>query len=99
MLIFASLLDDDYRLGSLLVLLEVLDVLSCLGHVRGQIAIWYVASLPNVDRVVGAGIFVASLDDENSSRVKLFALFAQVHVVHAKSASNFVRIFRLVGTD
>ena len=99
LLIFASLLDDDHLLGSLLVLLEVLDVLSCFGHVRGQVAIWHVASLPNVDRVVGAGIFVTSLDDENSSRVQFFALFAQVHVVHAKSASDFVWILRLVRTD
>lgn len=41
---------------------------------------------------------MACLDDKHCSRVKFFTLFAKVHVVHAKSAGDFVRIFGLMGT-
>lgn len=82
LLIFASLFNSDNLFRGLLVLLEELDVLSSLVHIWGEVAIWYVSSLPDVDWKVRARILVASLDDEDSSWIELLALLTQVHVVH-----------------
>ena len=96
--IFASLLDDYDFFWCFLVLLQVLDVSSCFIHVRGKISIKNIASLPDVNWKVISSVFVACLDNENTSWIKLLALVSKIQVVHGKSASNLVRVFGLMRT-
>ena len=84
-------MNDLEILTCLLVVLEILDIILGRLHVRLDVSLGNISSLPNVKRVVG------SLDNEHRPGIKLLGLFSLVKIIHLDSTRNFIWVFWLVG--
>lgn len=94
LLVFTTLFKSNDFFVGLLIFLEQFDISSGLVHVLTQINIWDISSLPDVNWHVGM-----SLDNEDTTRIQLFALVTLIQVLHQEPTGDLVRVFRLVTTN
>lgn len=84
-------MNDLKILTCLLVVLEILDIILGRLHVRLDVSLGNISSLPDVKRVVG------SLDNEDCPGIELLGLLSLVEIIHLDPARNFIWVFWLVG--